>query len=385
MNLLILMVVVWTAGKIFRSLRLPVVLGQLLGGILVGPALLGLVDPTSETIKVLAELGVFFLMLHAGLETDHREILQASKRSFLIALGGTILSFAGGYYVARLFGQPQTASLFIGMGLSVSAIAMAARVFKDCKIMNTRAANVTLGAAIFENILALILFSIIISIAEQGVVEFIPLLILLIKVCAFFIIVIFTGIRFSKFLNKILYFGNKGFTLTLIIALLMGLVAEAIGLHMIIGAFLAGLFIHEEVLDKRVYDKIEDRIYGLSYGFFGPIFFASLAFHLDLSAFTTMTWFLMALVIVAIFGKVIGSGIVARFEKLTNLESLIIGISMNNRGAAELVIATLGFQMGIINQNVFSILVAMAFVTTIFSILATSPLARKLKEAQASS
>ena len=385
MNLLILMVVVWTAGKIFRSLRLPVVLGQLLGGILVGPALLGLVDPTSETIKVLAELGIFFLMLHAGLETDHREILQSSKRSFLVALGGTILSFVGGYYVARWFGQPYIASLFIGMGLSVSAIAMAARVFKDCKIMNTRAANVTLGAAVMENILALILFSVIINLAEQGEVQLLPLVFLLLKVTAFFAIVIFAGIRFSKFLNKILYFGNKGFTLTLIIALLMGLIAEAIGLHMIIGAFLAGLFIHEEVLDKRVFDKIEDRVYGLSYGFFGPIFFASLAFHLDFEIFTTAPLFLIAIIATAIFGKVIGSGIIAKFEKLKNIESLIIGFGMNNRGAAELVIATIGLQMGIINQKVFSILVAMAFVTTIFSILATSPLARKLKEAQASS
>ena len=380
MDLLILMVVVWTSGKIFRSLKLPVVLGQLLGGILVGPALLNLVDPNSETIKVLAELGIFFLMLHAGLETDHREILKASKRSFLIAIGGTILSFAGGFYVAQLFGQSQTASLFIGMGLSVSAIAMAARVFKDCKIMNTRAANVTLGAAIFENILALIFFSVIINLTEQGTVEFIPLLILLLKICAFFAIVIFAGLKFSKFMNRILYFGNKGFTLTLIIALLMGLIAEAIGLHMIIGAFLAGLFIHEEILDKRVFDKIEDRIYGMSYGFFGPIFFASLAFHLDFSAFTTMTWFLAALVAVAILGKVIGSGIVAKLEKLTNLESLIIGVSMNNRGAVELVIATVGLQMGIIDELVFSALVAMAFITTIFSILATPPLAKRLKK-----
>jgi len=376
------MVVVWTAGKIFRSLRLPVVLGQLLGGILVGPALFGLVDPGSETIKVLAELGIFFLMLHAGLETDHRELLKASKRSFLIALGGTILPFAGGYCIARLFGQPQIASLFIGMGLSVSAIAMSARVFKDCKIMNTRAANVTLGAAIFENILALIFFSIIINIAEQGEVQFIPLLILLAKVIAFFAVVIFAGIRFSKFMNKILYFGNKGFTLTLIIALLMGLIAEAIGLHMIIGAFLAGLFIHEEVLDERVYRKIEDRIYGLSYGFFGPIFFVSLAFNLDLATFTEAPYFLLSIIAIAILGKVIGSGIVAKFEKLKNLESIIIGLAMNNRGAAELVIATIGLQMGIIDQKVFSILVAMAFITTIFSILATSPLAKKLKETQ---
>lgn len=385
MNLLILMVVVWTAGKIFRSLRLPVVLGQLLGGILVGPALFGLVDPTSETIKVLAELGVFFLMLHAGLETDYRELLKSSKKSVLITLGGTILPFIGGYFVARWFGQPFISSLFIGMALSISGIAMMARLFKDCKILHTRASNVTLGAAVMENIVALILFSVILNLAEQGEVQLLPLAILLLKVTAFFAIVIFAGIKFSKFLNKIIYFGNKGFTLTLIIALLMGLIAEAIGLHMIIGAFLAGLFIHEEVLDERVYRKIEDRIYGLSYGFFGPIFFASLAFYLDFAIFTTAPLFLIAIILTAMFGKVIGSGIIAKFEKLKTIESLIIGLAMNNRGAAELVIATIGLQMGIINQKVFSILVAMAFVTTIFSILATSPLARKLKEAQASS
>lgn len=382
MNLLILMVVVWTAGKIFKSLRLPVVLGQLMGGILVGPALLGIVDPSSEIIKVLADLGIFFLMLHAGIETNHRELIKASKRSIVVALGGTILSFAGGYYVAILFGQSFIASLFIGMGLSVSAIAMAARVFKDNKIMNSRAANVTLGAAVMENILALVLFSIIIRLAEQGTVEIMPLIFLLLKVFAFFGIVIFVGIKYSKFLYKILYFGNKGFTLTLIMALMMGLIAQAIGLHMVIGAFLAGLFLSEEVLDERVYRKIEDRIYGLSYGFFGPIFFVSMAFHLDLKTFTEAPWFLLAIILVAIVGKLIGSGIMAKLEGLRNLESLIIGLAMNNRGAAELVIAALGLQLGIINQQVFSILVAMAFITTIFSIIVIPPLAEKLKNEQ---
>lgn len=383
-SLLILMVVVWTAGKVFRSLKLPVVLGQLMGGILVGPALLGIVNPNSEVIKVLAELGIFFLMFHAGLETDHREILKASKRSFLIAMGGTILPFVGGFYVSQLFGQSFESSLFIGMGLSVSAIAMAARVFKDCKIMNTRVANVTLGAAVFENILALILFSVIINLAEQGEVQLLPLLIMLAKVVTFFGIVIFAGIKYSKFLNKIVYFGNKGFTLTLIIALVMGLTAEFIGLHMIIGAFLAGLFINEEVLDKRVFDKIEDRVYGLSYGFFGPIFFASLAFNLDLEIFILEPWFLLSIVAIAILGKVIGSGIVAKLQKLENIESLIIGFGMNNRGAAELIIATIGFQTGIINQRVFSVLVAMAFITTIFSIIIIPPLAKRLKSEQGS-
>lgn len=380
MNLLILMVVVWTAGKIFRSLRLPVVFGELIGGIIVGPALLGLVSPDSETIKVLAELGIFFLMLHAGLETDHKELLKASKKSFLIGLGGTILPFIGGFYVARLFGQSFNASLFIGMGLSVTAIAMAARVFKDSNMEHTRACNITLGAAVIENILALIMFSVIINLAEQGTVQLIPLFWLLIKVFLFFGIVIYAGYKGSHLLNKIIYFGNKGFTLTLIIALIMGLIADAIGLHMIIGAFMAGLFMHEEVLDTRVFHKIEDRIYGLSYGFFGPIFFASLAFHLDPTAFTATPYFLIAIILTAILGKVIGSGIVAKLLKLKTSESVIIGLAMNNRGAAELVIATLGLQMGIITQNVFSILVAMAFVTTVFSIIMISRMAKKIKQ-----
>jgi len=374
------MVVVWTAGKIFRSIRLPVVFGELIGGILVGPALLGLVNPDSETIKLMAEFGIFFLMLHAGLETDHRELLKTSKQSIFVALGSTILPFAGGYYVSIWFGYSHITSLFIAMALSVTAIAMAARVFHDCGIIKTKAASITLGSAVMQNILALVMFSIIINLAEVGRVEMIPLLILLAKVTAFFAIVFFVGIKSEKFINKIIYFGNKGFTLTLIIALLMGLVAEAIGLHMIIGAFLAGLFMHEEVIDQKVFQKIEDRVYGLSYGFFGPIFFASLAFHLEPSAFKAAPYFVTAIIVVAILGKVIGSGIVTRLLKLKNLESLIIGLSMNNRGAVELVIATVGLQMKIIDQKVFSILVAMAFVTTVFSILTITPLAKKLKK-----
>lgn len=379
-NLLILMVVVWTAGKIFRSIGLPVVFGELIGGILVGPALLGLVNPDSETIKLMAEFGIFFLMLHAGLETDHRELLKTSKQSILVALGSTILPFAGGYYVSIWFGYPHVTSLFIAMALSVTAIAMAARVFHDCGIIKTKAASITLGSAVMQNILALVMFSIIINLAEQGRVELIPLLILLAKVTAFFAIVFFAGIKGAKFMNRIIYFGNKGFTLTLIMALLMGLIAQAIGLHMIIGAFLAGLFMHEEVIDQKVFRKIEDRVYGLSYGFFGPIFFASLAFHLDPIAFITAPYFVTAIIVVAILGKVIGSGIVTKLLKLKNLESLIIGLSMNNRGAVELVIATIGLQMKIIDQKVFSILVAMAFVTTVFSILTITPLSKRLKK-----
>ncbi|MDA1060817.1 MAG: cation:proton antiporter, partial [bacterium] len=349
----------------------------LLGGIIVGPMVLGLVSPDSATIKVLAELGIFFLMLHSGLETDPHELFKASKKAALVAIGGMILPFFGGFMVSRAFGQTLNESLFIAMGLSITAIAISVRLFKDYKITNTSTAHITMGAAVINDILALILFSIILSMVETGNIEFSAILFMLIKIILFFAIVIFGGLKSAKFLNKFLE--KKGFTFSLIVALALGLLAEAIGLHMIIGAFLAGLFIREEIIDEKTFNKIEDRIYGLSYSFLGPIFFTSLAFSLDFTAITTRPWFLIAIILVAVLGKVIGSGGAALLQKIPWKQALIIGLAMNSRGAVELIIASIALKQGVIGQDVFSILVIMAFATTLFSILAMKPLKKYAK------
>lgn len=375
-SLLILMVTVWVAGRGFRAIGLPVIFGELLGGIIVGPMVLGLIQPGSHTVKLLAELGIFFLMLHSGLEADPHELLKASKKSIFIAIGGVVLPFIGGYLVAQAFGQDLIPSLYIAMSLSITAIAISARLFKDYKIQKTRAAQVTLGAAIIDDILALILFSVIFSLVESGEIALIPILFLLAKVVLFFGVVLYAGLKLSPHANKALK--TKGFTFALIVALGLGLFAEWIGLHMILGAFLAGLFIREEIVDPKVFNKIEDRIYGLSYGFLGPIFFTSLAFHLDFTAAFTAPWFLVLILIVAILGKMIGSGIPAYLQKLSLNESLVVGLAMNNRGAVELIIAAIGLERGVINQDVFSILVIMAFTTTLFTIFAMKPLAKRI-------
>lgn len=378
-DLLILMVVIWTAGKIFRFLNLPVIFGELVGGIIVGPVLLNLVYIDSEVIKVVAEFGIFFLMLHAGLETNPDKLLEAGKKSIMIAIGGALLPFLGGYFTSILFGYPHATAFFVGMAISISAIAIGARLFKDHNMLNSRVANFSLSAAIIDNIIVLVLFSLALNIVETGTIALVPLLFLLAKVIAFFVIVIWGGNKISPHMDKVINFKNKGFTLTLIIALMMGLIAEAIGLHMIIGAFLAGLFIRGEVLDKRVFAKVEDRIYGMSYSFFGPIFFASMAFHLDFSVFFATPHFLLAIVIIAIFGKLIGSGIITNLLKMKPMESLAIGLALNNRGAVELIVASIGLQMGIIDKNIFSILVITAFITTVISIMAFQPVAKRLK------
>lgn len=371
------MVTVWAAGKVFRSIGLPIIFGELLGGIIVGPMVLGLIHPGSHIVEILAELGIFFLMLHSGLEADPHELFKSSKKSALIAIGGIIVPFVLGYMVAIAFGQPMVPALYIALCLSITAIAVAARLLKDYNIQKTRAGHITISAAIINDIIAFVLFSLIISLHHNGQVEPFEMLLLIGKILLFFGVVIFAGMKLSMHMDKALK--NKGFTFALTVALGLGLFAEYIGLHMILGAFLAGLFVREEIVDPKVFRKIEDRIYGLSYGFLGPIFFTSLAFHLDFTAISTVPWFLGAILLVAVVGKLLGAGIPALLQKLSFHESVIVGLAMNNRGAVELIIASIGLEQGIINQDIFSILVVMTFATTLFAIVAMNPVVKHLR------
>ena len=377
-GLLVIMVVVWVAGKIFRALNLPVIFGELLGGIIVGPLVLGIVQPGNETIKILAELGIFFLMLHAGLETKPKEMMSASKKSFLVAMGSFLTSFVVVFAFVTFFGNEFNESLFLAMGLSTTAIAIGVRLFKDYKIHNTKTAQIALGAALINDITALVMFSMVLNFIENGEVNMYIFLIFFLKTIIFFAVIIWSGFKLSKYSNK--FFRNKGFTLTLIVALSFGLIAELIGLHLIIGAFLAGLFIRQECLDEKIFNKIEDRIYGLSYSFLGPIFFASLALSLDLSIIFANPTFLIGLLVILILAKIFGAGLGARLQKLSYKQSLIIGVAMNSQGALELVIASIGYQKGIIGQELFSALVLIAFLATLSSIVLMKPLAKYAHE-----
>jgi Kef-type K+ transport system membrane component KefB len=365
-NLLIVMVVIYLAGKLFRAISLPVIFGELLGGILIGPLIFNLVDPNSHTILVLAELGIFFLMFHAGLENKPLELLNSSRSSILIGISGNLLTVLLGFYITYLFGYTIMQSFFVGIALSLTAVPIAVRVLKDCNLYSRTSTNVVLVSAVISDIIGLISFAIIINIYDQGFFDFPNLLLMIFKISLFFVVVLFLGFKFSDKLRNILK--DKGFTFALILALVLGIIAEKIGLHMVIGAFLAGLFIHEDVVDEKTFNKIEDRVFGLSYSFLGPIFFISLAFNFQFTALFKNPLFLSAIIFVAIFGKVIGSGFVAYLQKFTLKDSLLIGFSMNNRGAVELIIASIGLSKGMIDKDIFSVLIFMAFLTTLLSV-----------------
>jgi Kef-type K+ transport system membrane component KefB len=159
-------------------------------------------------------------------------------------------------------------------------------------------------------------------------------------------------------------------------ALLFGLLAELAGLHLILGAYMAGLFVREEIMHKELFRKIQDRFVSITYGFLGPIFFVSLAFHITFGIFRTHLALVLLLLAVAVLGKLLGALLGARAGGMNTQESAIVAWAMNGRGAVELVIAAIGLSAGIIDDTLFSVLVVIAFLTTFIPPLSLSLLLR---------
>lgn len=365
LNLLMLMVIVWTTGVICRLIHQPPVMGELTAGIIFGPTFLGLIHP-NEMITTLSDLGVFFLMFYAGLETNPNDLRTHRKHSIIIGTGGFIIPFIVGYLACLLFGLPLEQSLFIALGLSITAIAVSARVLHDLELTQHRVTPVIIGATIIDDVFALAFFTAIIDIgANQGRIDVWVFVVTMVKVLAFFAVAGVVGIWLYPKIGK--FFStrqSKGFTFALIMALLFGFMAEVAGLHIIIGAYLAGLFVREGVVSQELMTKISDRFVSITYGFLGPVFFVSLSFHVTFDIFHTHLLLTLVLLAAAIIGKLLGAGGSALLSGMNPKEATLVGLAMNGRGAVELIVASIGLQLGLINDQIFSILVLVAFVTT---------------------
>ncbi len=378
-NIIIILTVAWILGRVFARFGLPVVMGELLAGLILGPPLLGIIN-TSEPIELLAEFGIFFLMFHTGLEMDPKEAVEHIWPSIAVAIGGFILPFILGFFTCWMFGGTVYQSLFVGMGLSITAIAVQARILHDMQIQNTTIGHVIIGAAIVDDILALVSLSILLSLAESGKIQAMQVSFVILKVVAFFAITILIGQFIIPIITKKLDDREaKTFTFALLSALTIGYLAELAGLHLIIGAFLAGQFIRKEIIDRGFYQKINDRFYSLSYGFMAPIFFVSLSFHLHFQWKWSIIVFTISITLIAIIGKLIGCGAGAFLYGHKFWGSAIIGCGMNGRGAVEMVVAAVVIKLSdkliasntitepLLTQGQFSALICMAFITTIIA------------------
>ncbi len=377
LNLLLILTVAWIFGVIFARFGLPVMLGELLAGVVLGPPLLGIVAASSG-IEMLAELGIFFVMFHTGMEMDPKELAEHIWPSLAVAAGGFVLPFAMGYFATRLFGGTIYQSLFVGMGVSITAIAVQAVILHSMRINRTAIGHIIMGAAIADDILALIALSTLLGLAKTDSIQILALAKILLKVSAFFGLTILIGeFVMPRLVGRLMDESKKAFMFAMTSALLMAYLAELAGLHLIIGAFLAGQFVRREVVDDNVYESLNNQFYAISYGFLVPIFFASLSFHLHLTWSWSFVVFAAVLTLVAIVGKLIGCGLGAAAFRYNYWESMIIGFGMNGRGAVELVVASVVLNLSaglveaktisapLLTQAQFSGLVLMAFITTL--------------------
>jgi len=379
-DLMLILICSWMIGSAFKRFGLPSMIGQLLAGILLGPPVLGLIEP-SAALAIFAEIGIFLVMFHTGMELDIQGMIKNAGTVIAVAVCGFILPFALGASVCLLFDGTLYQSLFVGLGLSITAIAVQSVILHDMGLANSRVGHVIIGAAIVDDILSLMGLSVLLGVTRSGYFEIIPTLIVLLKVIVFFVGTFYLGNWLvPKLRLKFHKMEAQAFTLAMLVAIFMALLAEIAGLHMIIGAFLAGqLMRHETFYDEAVHKAIFDRFYGLSYGSLVPIFFATISFHVEFIASWHFTIFTLALISAAVAGKLLGCGIAAKPFGLSGWESTIVGFGMNGRGAVELVVAAvvLAHSNELMNAGIittplltdiqFSALVFMAFVTTIMA------------------
>ncbi|MFC4248515.1 cation:proton antiporter [Natribaculum luteum] len=372
LNLLGVLTLAWIFGTIAERVGYPALMGELLAGIVFGPALLGLLHPTEE-LEILAELGVFLLMIYVGMEVDIHDLFELGPQSLMIAFGGFVLPFALGYGVGVYVGTSVEQALFIGIAMAATSLATKSRILVDLDVLDTRIAGVLLGGALLSDVGVMVVFAGINGFIRTGEVTAIRLALLIGQALLFFVVVLVVGDRFlpyvwlqlqrwmerHQFVDK-----TSTFTVALVVALLFAFFAAAVGLHMIIGGFMAGLFLRQAQLDPEIYEHMYSVVYDLAMGFFAPIFFVTVAFDLTLGVFTTAPGLLAIILAIAFVGKIAGSWLFSLPTKLSSKEGLVIGFGMNGRGTVEIVIVSAGLSAGVIGQELFSLLVFTAIFTT---------------------
>lgn len=370
LNLLLVLTAAWLAGSLTARVGYPAIFGEILVGIFLGPPLLGILH-TSEALMVLAEVGVLLMMLYIGMEIDVNELFKASWGGFLAAIGGFITPFALAYLgVTVLFGGTMMAGLFVGIAAGVTSLATKSRILSDLHLLDTRIAHVMMAGALIADSLSLIVFAAIISFSDLGTLAVDQLLIVGIEVALFFGVTIVMGIKGFPVIWKYASrwgLANRTFyaTLLLLITILFAELAELAGLHAILGAFLAGLFIQEGIgVERRIAHELTELVRDVSIGFLAPIFFVTAGFHVSLDVFSTDLGLLITVIVIATVGKIAGTALFYLFSGNGWREGIVIGAGMNGRGAVEIIIAEIALTAGIITQEIFSVLVFMAIFTT---------------------
>ena len=369
-ELLLSLVVIWVAakagGQLAERCRQPAVLGELLGGVVVGRHVLGLV-PEHEFLTLLAHIAIIILLFEVGLETDLFGLLRVGPRSVTVALVGMVLPLAGGYAVARGVGLDGHAALVIGAALSATSIAITTRTLSDLKESGSEEGRIILGAAVLDDVLALVILGIVTQLALEGSVTIAFAGIATAKALLFLCAAILLGHVFAGPLLRLvdrMTVRDALVTAALSMALVLAVCAERVGSAPIIGAFAAGVVLAGTKRAKL----IEDRLKPIA-NIFTPVFFVTIGASLDITVLNPFDKanhgslvLTVLVVVVAVLGK-LASGLAAWGK---GIRRGMIGAAMAPRGEVVLVFAEVGREAGILDHSGFAVLVITVFVTAIF-------------------
>ena len=352
-------------GRLATRLGYPSVLGELLGGIVFGPPVIGLLQP-SEPLKLLGEFGVLLMMVLIGMHLDLADLRKASTPGLLAAAGGFLVPASLGIGLMYLFGEGGMGALFVGLAMGVTSLATKSRILVDLRILDTRIAHVLMVGALVSDLAVLLVFSAVIG---EGEATGTPLTFLLagLRALAFLIVSYLIGTKLIPRLAAMAPArpdGASAYLIVVMVGIFFGWMAEAAGLHSILGAFVGGLFLSGRMIGARTSRDIQQRLTTISVGTLAPLFFVSAGFDVTLDVFRTDLALLTWVIVVATVGKILGTA--ALYVRSGNgwREGAVLGAGMNGRGAVEIIVAELALEQGLIDQTVFSILVFMAIATT---------------------
>jgi Kef-type K+ transport system membrane component KefB len=377
--LIIILFAAKLAGYLSTKLKQPSVFGELLVGVLLGPSLLdithlGFVTNThlGDVIYEFGEIGVLLLMFLAGLELHIKDLTKNTRAALFAGVLGVVVPVGSGLLFGEWLGYDFNHALFLGLTLGATSVSISAHVLIELKVLRSKVGLGLLGAAVFDDILVILLLSTTVAFLTGGG-TFVDILMVFVKMVVFLAVAAAFGIwvlpRVTRLTEK-LNISQGLTTLTLVVLLGYGLAAELLGgMAAITGTFMAGLMF------SRTPEKssIESSMHSLSYAFFVPIFFVSIGLNVNLREVdSSAIWVLLAISAIAIFTKIIGAGSGALMAKYTPREALQMGIGMVSRGEVGLIIANIGVYEGYLSNDMLTIIVGMVLLTT----LVTPPLLR---------
>jgi len=396
-------------GEVMQRIGQPSVMGELLCGLLLGPSLFGWVWPAAQhaifppspeqkaLLDGIAQLGILLLLLLTGMETDLRLVRKVGKAAIAISLAGIVVPFVCGFALGEFLPQdllphPEArlvASLFLGTALSISSVKIVAVIVREMNFMRRNVGQIIVASAIIDDTIGWVIIAMIFSLAAHGALEMYSVGQTLLGTFVFLAISFTIGqrlvFRLIRWANDHLVSSAAVITVILLLMSVMAMITHLIGVHTVLGAFVAGILVGESPILTR---QIDERLRGLISSLFMPVFFGLAGLSADLTVLKDPALLMLTavLVLIASIGKFGGAFAGGTLGGLTRRESYALASGMNARGSTEVIIATIGLSMGVLSQNLFSMIITMAILTTMAmppmlrAALARLPLDKEEKE-----